>query len=63
MLRFRLGRDGQVLTWRIERSSGDHDLDHAVTAMIHAASPLPPPPPELGGETIELVLPVRFSLR
>jgi hypothetical protein len=31
--------------------------------MIRAASPLPRPPPGLGRDTIELVLPVRFALR
>jgi periplasmic protein TonB len=63
LLRFRLRRDASVIDWRLERSSGGNDLDHAVTAMIRSASPLPPPPPELGGDTIELVLPVRFALR
>ncbi len=63
MLRFRMGRDGRVLQWQLDRSSGDADLDSAVAAMIRAASPLPAPPQELGGEVLELVVPVRFALR
>ena len=62
-LRFTLRRDGTVSAWRIERSAGDGDLDAAAERMIRRASPLPAPPPELGGESLELVVPVRFALR
>jgi periplasmic protein TonB len=34
-----------------------------VERMIRRASPLPAPPPELAGDPVELVVPVRFSLR
>jgi protein TonB len=56
-------RDGVVVAHRVERTSGDGALDGAVTAMIQRASPLPTPPPELRGDTIELTVPVRFTLR
>ena len=62
-LRFTMHRDGTVIAWRIERSSGHEDLDAAVGAMIRRASPLPAPPPELPGDPVELAVPVRFSLR
>jgi len=63
VLRFRLRGDGSVAGWRIERSAGDAELDAAVEAMIRRASPLPPPPAELGNGLLELVVPVRFTLR
>jgi periplasmic protein TonB len=63
LLRFAMRRDGTVASWRIERSSGDQDLDAAVGQMVRRASPLPPPPSELPGDPIELVVPVRFLLR
>jgi protein TonB len=63
LLRFSMRRDGSVSAWRIERTSGDHDLDAAVGQMLRRATPLPPPPADLAGDPIELVVPVRFSLR
>jgi protein TonB len=63
LLRFAMRRDGAVAGWRIERSSGHEDLDGAVAEMIRRASPLPPPPPDLAGDPVELTVPVRFSLR
>ncbi|MBY0338389.1 MAG: TonB family protein, partial [Acetobacteraceae bacterium] len=63
LLRFRLRRDGTVIAFRVERSSGDALLDGAVVTMIERASPFPPLPPELPGEAIELTVPVRFALR
>jgi protein TonB len=56
-------RDGTVASYRIERSSGHEDLDASVLEMIRRAAPLPRPPPELPGDPVELVVPVRFSLR
>jgi periplasmic protein TonB len=63
ILRFSMRRDGSVAAFRIERSAGDGELDAAVERMIRRASPLPAPPPELAGDPVELVVPVRFSLR
>jgi protein TonB len=63
LLRFAMRRDGTVASFGIERSSGHEDLDAAVIQMIQRASPLPPPPSELAGDPVELVVPVRFSLR
>lgn len=63
LLRFRMRRDGSVAAFRIERSAGDAALDEAVLAMVRRASPLPAPPPEMPGETLELTVPVRFALR
>ena len=63
LLRFRMRRDGTVTNYRIERSAGDATLDDAVQSMIQSASPLPAPPDDMAGDTIELTVPVRFTLR
>jgi protein TonB len=63
IIQFTMRRDGQVTAWRIARGSGHDDLDVAVGEMIQRASPLPAPPADFGGETMQLALPVRFSLR
>ncbi|WP_157985755.1 TonB family protein [Teichococcus vastitatis] len=63
ILSFRMDRQGEVLGWRIVRSTGFDDLDSAVGEMIERASPLPPPPEEVPGNPVELQVPVNFSLR
>ena len=62
MLRFSVNRDGRVLAWRLERSTGHPQLDGAVERMIERAT-LPPMPPEMDGQMADLVVPVRFALR
>lgn len=62
-LHFTVQRDGEVLDARIGRSSGHAALDQAVLAMIERAVPLPPFPPEMGRDRIDLVVPIRFFLR
>ena len=62
-LRFKMNRAGEVLAYRIERSSGVAALDDAVLAMVRRAQPLPRIPPELAEEEIEFVVSVPFSLR
>lgn len=62
-LRFVVDRQGRVLSFRLDRSSGFPLLDEEVSGLIQRAQPLPPPPPEISGERIELVVPVEFSLR
>jgi protein TonB len=61
-VRFSLDRAGKVLSASLKQSSGSSLLDAEAVAMIHRADPLPPPPPEIEGETIELIVPIRFSL-
>lgn len=63
MLQFSMDRVGRVLDYRIARSSGHRLLDHAVEKMIRRAEPLPALPDRLGSGRLELVLPIRFSLR
>lgn len=62
-LRFSMDRQGQVLEASLERSSGHGMLDDEVMALIERAQPLPPPPPEVEGDPLELVVPVEFYIR
>ena len=62
-LQFTVARNGRVLGYRIQRSSGHRLLDEAVERMIETASPLPPIPPDIGRDRIEIVVPVEFYLK
>lgn len=62
-LRFTMDRNGKVLQWNIWRSGGYALLDAEVNALIQRASPLPPPPDEMTGSTVEMIVPVEFYLR
>ena len=61
MIAFSMNRSGQVTSARLLQSSGDRVLDDEAVALPRRASPLPPPPAELGGGAINLNVPVRFS--
>lgn len=61
-VRFVMDRQGNVLSARLERSSGIASLDEEAAALPSRAQPLPAPPPEVGGDTITLVVPVQFFL-
>jgi protein TonB len=62
MLHFTIDRAGNVLDYRIERSSGHAVLDEEVEAMVRRAEPLPPAPPEMQKERLEFRIPVQFVL-
>lgn len=61
-IRFVMDRDGKVLSVSLERSSGFASLDREAVALPKRASPLPKPPEDVSGKTIELVLPIEFFL-
>jgi protein TonB len=61
-LHFVLDRAGHVLSFDVARSSGSTALDQEARAMIQHADPFPPPPPQFKGETLDLVVPLVFSL-
>ena len=63
LLSFSLDRSGHVLAHSIARSSGHPDLDNEVMAMIMRAEPLPPLPESMPQTRIDLIVPIRFSLR
>jgi protein TonB len=62
-LAFTVDRHGGVHNARIMRSSGSSALDRETLAMIARAQPLPPPPPEVPGAHIPIVVPIRYNVR
>ena len=62
-LAFSVDRQGGVHNARIVRSSGSSVLDHETLALVQRAQPLPPPPPEVSGAQIPIVLPIRYNAR
>lgn len=61
-VRFVVDRMGQVLSAEIAQSRGFLALDTEARALVARASPLPPPPAEVVGEEIELIVPIQFTL-
>ena len=62
-LAFNVDRQGGVHNARITRSSGSSVLDHEALALVQRAQPLPPPPPEVPGAQIPIVVPIRYNAR
>ena len=60
---FVMSRDGEVLDYRIEESSGHAALDREVEEMIRRAQPLPAMPADMRQARLEIRIPVRFHLR
>lgn len=63
MLRFTMDRQGEIIESYLEEGSGSFLLDREVKDMLRRAKPLPPPPREIAGNTVELLLPIEFALR
>ncbi len=62
-LAFSVDREGGVHNARITHSSGSSALDHETLALVQRAAPLPPPPPEVQGAQIPIVVPIRYNAR
>jgi protein TonB len=62
-LAFSLSRGGNVLSRRIVRSSGNPELDQEALATVQRAAPFPPFPPGMSQASVQLSVPIRFSLR
>jgi protein TonB len=62
-LAFSVDRRGGVHNAHIVRGSGSEMLDRETLAMVERAQPLPPPPPELPGTQISIVVPIRYNIR
>lgn len=62
-IRVVIDREGRVLSVRLERSSGFRSLDDEAVKLPNRAQPLPKPPTEVQGATIELVVPVEFFMQ
>ena len=63
MLRFTVDDRGVVVEHRLDRGAGHAMLDDAVRDMIARADPMPPIPPELAMDRLQLTVPIAFSLR
>ncbi len=63
VLRFIMNRDGEIIESHVDQGSGSFLLDREVKDMLHRAKPLPPPPEDIAGNQLELVLPIQFALR
>jgi protein TonB len=61
-LRFSLDRSGHVLSYDVVASSGFASLDAEAREMIRRADPFPPVPAEYRGESLDLTVPLVFSL-
>ena len=48
---------------RFVKSSGSSVLDKKALALVQRAEPLPPPPPEVPGAQIPIVVPIRYNAR
>lgn len=61
-VRFSVDRHGNVRNGRLEKSSGYPALDEETLAVVERANPVPPPPPEIVGDPVEVMVPVTFYL-
>jgi protein TonB len=62
-LSFTVDRAGRVLARRISKSSGVAALDDEVLAMVKRAEPLPAFPAAMTQQSVNLTVPIRFSLK
>jgi periplasmic protein TonB len=60
-LAFSLNRQGRVTSARITASSGSATLDAETLALVRRVQPFPPPPPEVSGTHISLVVAIRYQ--
>ncbi len=62
-LAFTLSRSGGVLSRHIVRGSGNAELDQEALAMVQRAAPFPTFPAGMTQASVNLSVPIRFSLR
>ena len=62
-VRFSMDRSGQLMASQVARSSGFALLDEEALELLKRASPLPRPPLAMQGETLELIVPIRFRIK
>ncbi|GEM_PF-1100233 len=62
VLRIRINRQGRVLRYLLEKSSGSEAIDRAITQMIDAANPLPRVPSDYPDNKpyLEFLIPINF---
>lgn len=62
-VQFSIDRKGNLLEASVLESSGHPSLDEEAVAVLRRASPFPPPPVNMKGETIVLTLPLSFMIK
>lgn len=62
LLQFSINKRGELLTSNIVESSGYQILDDAALQMLSKASPLPSIPDSMKQQTLEITIPVEYSL-
>jgi protein TonB len=63
LIRLRIERSGRVLFYQLDRSTGYAILDSAIRDMVYRASPVPEAPAHFpGGQQLEFLIPIAFSL-
>lgn len=58
----RMDRDGRIIEHYFQQGSGVPSLDSEALALIDRAQPFPPPPDDVPGETINIVVPIEFFM-
>jgi len=61
-LAFTVRRDGSLVTYEIVQSAGYQVLDREVQNTLERALPMPPFPPDLSLQTLDVIVPIRFEL-
>lgn len=59
---FTIARDGKVTRVWIDQSTGSSLLDQATLATIRDASPVPPLPHDISGNSVDFFMPVNYTL-
>jgi protein TonB len=62
-LRIVIGAEGQIISYRLEQSTGHDVLDQAVRDMIEGIGHFPAPPAISSDGAMECRVPIRFNLR
>jgi protein TonB len=62
-VRFSVDRQGHASNIRLGTSSGHALLDAETLDTVRRGNPVPPPPADLPGDPVEVMVPVAFSLR
>jgi periplasmic protein TonB len=62
IVRLRLRADGSLVQAQIVRDTGHAILDRAAIGMVERAAPYPGVPGEFGGSSVEVLVPIQFSL-